>query len=146
MKFYNPFTAIIIHCLFPICIGCSIYTFFRKKSILLFDWYEYMGIIDLILDARQFVNRQEIIYSNFITQSLPDGLWVYAFTYALLMIWRESSNSTLYSIIPLIIALTSEFGQYFNVLSGTFDLIDVITYIAFSLIPIITFKNSIYDK
>ena len=100
MRFYMLLKKITIHCLLPISLGCAIYTFFRKKTILLFDWYEYVGIIDFIIGARQYVNSKDIIYSNFFTQSLRDGLWVYSFTSALLIILNPSNNSIIYSILP----------------------------------------------
>lgn len=145
MKFSPRLKTLMLHCVFPIFIGAGIYTFFRKKSILLFDWYESLGFLDLILSIRYFFNSQENIYSNFFTQSFPDGLWVYAFTYCLLIIWQGRPNSILYSITPLIIALISELGQYLSFVSGTYDKLDVITYIASNLIAITIFKFSNYE-
>ena len=68
--------------------------------------------------------------SSWVLYNLPDGLWTFAFTYALLLIWKkeEGTQALVWVSIPLLLALGFEFGQFFSYLSGSFDIKDVIAY------------------
>lgn len=74
---------------------------------------------------------------------LPDALWAYAFVSVLLIIWKR--------ILPLawvlsvyIISALFELFQYFQLVPGRADIVDIIIYFAFISIGLI--NNSFFKK
>jgi len=111
----------------PVLIGIMIYTFFRVDTLLVFKLYEWLQI-DGVLDYLREITLGWNIPS-FVKYSLPDGLWVYAFTYYLASLWSfdESVGKMKYFImaIPFFLGVGGEVIQiYFNEI-GTFDLYDL---------------------
>jgi hypothetical protein len=132
--FFNVFS--------PILIGGTIYTVYRDKNILLFEWFEQLGVLDFFLDLRLCINPNYSTVSNIFTQNLPDGLWVYSFTSCLLFIWGESKTvyHKMYILIPIIFATVSELGQLYELIAGTFDPIDLFFYFFFAYLAKIIYK------
>lgn len=80
--------------------------------------------------------------------SLPDGLWIFSYTSLVLLIWRNKINRENFfwiAIIPILIIL-SELGQLFNIVPGTFDLIDVLLYSLGAILPILIFTEYLNFK
>ena len=127
----------------PIFLGGLIYTLFRGKNILLFKWYEDVGIFEIIMQIRIYFNPNDMVVSNFLTQNLPDGLWVFSFTSCLLLIWERSASKQkkIYFFIPIFLSILSEFLQLLNIVNGTFDWWDILFYIFFTYLA-----TKIYNK
>jgi hypothetical protein len=68
----------------------------------------------------------------FIIYSLPNGLWVLSGLLLLKTFLKYGKILIFYSIVFIIISLFYEIGQYFNIVSGTFDILDIVTIITFS--------------
>ena len=139
---------IILHSILPIIIGTLIYLFYRKTSLLIFQWIDVINIKQVIISLRELFNPENNIYSNFLTHNLPDALWVYSFTSFLIIIYdiQKNCNMIIIYCIPLIIAITSEVFQLIDLIPGTFDYIDCISYISSSFISIIFFtKIKLYE-
>lgn len=63
--------------------------------------------------------------------SAADGLWLYALLSALSIIWGSSSSRTMrifWLASGVTLAIIHELGQFFRVVSGTFDLADLAAY------------------
>lgn len=75
---------------------------------------------------------------SFILYSLSDGLWTMSLTYILLSIWKNIKQNVLLKItcIAPILGVFMEYLQYYNLMKGTFDIIDIFTIIIFYLITI----------
>lgn len=110
-------------------LGGLVYVIYRDKSLLMFDWFDAIGI-DNEIDGLRRLFQGEGIY-GWVKYSLPDGLWVFSYMFLVDAIWNGSrSISSFIFIYSLpIIALLSEFFQYFGLLPGVFDWIDVASYI-----------------
>jgi hypothetical protein len=144
-KYLVQINFFIFFILFPIILGCLIYMIFRSTNILLFEWFNNLGLLSIAMDIRIFFNEDNIIVSNFITQNLPDGLWVFSFTSSFFLIWGGYSHHKIsYFYIPITLALISEFGQFFGFVVGTFDYLDVIFYIFFTYLAKINYDS--YEK
>jgi hypothetical protein len=81
--------------------------------------------------------------------SLPDGLWVYSFSCALLILWRNNHEMAKYwLLIPFFSGIIIEIAQGLKVFRGTFDIIDLIFSIValLSSILIINYKFNQNDK
>ena len=64
---------------------------------------------------------------NWFIFSLPDALWIYSFSMAMLYIWNGEVNkrSLFWIIIASILGIFGELAQLFG-LVGTFDLMDLL--------------------
>ncbi|MBI5857459.1 MAG: hypothetical protein HZB42_07390 [Sphingobacteriales bacterium] len=113
MKISRSFD-IIVNVLFPLLIGYFIY---------------YAG-------ENGFINPM-------IKNYLPDGLWAYSFTSALLIVWNREIN-IFWIIIAFVAALSIELLQYFGLMPGTADAFDFLMYAIFILTGLLT--NKYYIK
>ena len=123
-------------------IGGLIYVLFRTSSLLMFSWYKTIGLGGILKGLRKSTIPEWILFS------LPDGLWIFSYVSLILLIWKNSvslKNIFWILIIP-ILAIGSELGQFFGVLTGTFDLTDLMLYIFGMTLPFIFFKQSINFK
>lgn len=120
-------------------IGGLIYIGFRDRSLLMFSWFEQLGISDEVVVFRNLV-KSEGVY-GWLKYSLPDGLWVFAYMFLVDAIWNGSKSISSYIFIFSLpgFALLSEFLQYFGLFPGVFDWIDVASY-SFAIILYIIIK------
>lgn len=109
-------------------LGGLIYIGCRDKSLLMFNWFEQLGIIGEIDSFRGFVNSEGVY--GWVKYSLPDGLWLFSYMFLIDTIWNDSKSLCSYIFIyalPLF-ALLSEMLQYWGIFPGVFDWIDVASY------------------
>ena len=109
----------------------------------MFDWFNTLGVSDLISNLRKFslFNSQIPLWIKY---SLPDGLWVYSLTSLMIIIWQDVKSKSKYYWIAssIIIAIVIELGQYLRLIPGTYDILDIILcLIAFSLSFLILYKK-----
>lgn len=76
---------------------------------------------------------------SLLNQYLADGLWAYAFTSSLLLLW-DRKPPLLWLTIALISAISFEWFQYTSIISGTGDLFDIIVYLLFGSMALIINK------
>ena len=114
--------------LLMLCIGGLIYIGFRDESLLMFDWFENIGISHHIKLFRGIFDTEWMC--SWVKYSLPDGLWLIAYMLIIDAIWNGSNSISFYIFIYTLpfFALLSEILQYFGLFSGVFDWIDVICY------------------
>ena len=110
-------------------IGGLIYVGFRDKSLLMFSWFEQLGISGEVDAIRGLLNSEGVY--GWIKYSLPDGLWLFAYMFLVDAIWNGSRaiSSYIFIYIMPVFALLSEFLQCFGLLPGVFDWIDVASYL-----------------
>ena len=126
LKKLNLAKLVFIHCILPIFFGGIIYISFRSLTLRMFDWFDFFGFSEIILDVRELF-REFLFLPNWFYYSLPDGLWTYAFTSSFIIIWGINNPVLKYwLIIPFILSLVPEMLQLFNLFPGTFDLNDLI--------------------
>jgi hypothetical protein len=137
-------------CLFvllPILIGGLIYILFRSDKLLMFYWFKTIGIGQPIRFLRNtdFIKNSNV--PNWIKYSLPDGLWIFSYVSSMILIWnyKISKISVIWIFILPVIAVSSEFGQLFKVVPGTFDINDLAIYLFSTLLPIVLFKYIFID-
>ena len=118
-------------------IGGLIYVGFRDKSLLMFNWFEQLGIIGAI-DAFREIVKSEGVY-GWVKNSLPDGLWLFAYMFLVDAIWNGSKSISSYIFIFSLPfwALLSELLQYFGLVPGVFDWIDIASYLFAILLYVI---------
>ncbi len=68
---------------------------------------------------------------KWVIYSLPDGLWMFSCTSLILNVWNNRLNkqSIVWIISMPAIAILSEFLQLFHLIRGTFDILDIASYL-----------------
>ena len=128
----------IIHIIFPLTIGGIIYISFRSTYLKMFIWFKQIGVGDSVLTLRHQLSGIESILPRWIYLSLPDGLWVYSFTSALLIIWENQfRNAKFWLVFPLLTGIVTEIAQGIKLYPGTFDILDLVFSIIASLLSIV---------
>lgn len=120
---------------FPIVLGVLIYFFYREPS---FNFIKWFGLNEKFTSLSVRVNLVSL--PSWVIYNLPDGLWVFSFTYLVLFIYKfKFSKKTLFFtlFVPIIISLISEIGQYFGFMQGTYDSFDILCYLIGFFLPIL---------
>lgn len=114
--------------LFFLLIGGLIYIGYRSETLLMFKWFECIGISDYIIHFRDICSKYNIPY--FIKYSLPDGLWLLSYMMIIGTIW-DNRNYTYYLFIYIIpfAAISMELIQIIFSSLGTFDILDILSYV-----------------
>jgi hypothetical protein len=125
--------------LFPLLIGGFIYILFRSDVLLMFEWLEKLNIIDEIYSIRKNTLPLKSKLPNWFLFSLPDGLWIFSYVSLILLVWdNKLNNSSIFWILIIPgLAVLSEILQFFDICSGTFDVMDLIFYISGLLTPLL---------
>ena len=112
-----------------LCTGGLIYIGFRNKSLLMFDWFNYLGLTQQIDIFRSKLNSEGVY--GWVINSLPDGLWLFAYMFLVDAIWNGSKSISSFFFIYYLpfLALLSEFLQYIGLVLGVFDWLDVASYL-----------------
>lgn len=118
-------------CVAALLAGCLPYILFRPST--------YIGGM---LNSLKFVNtvRQlcSLYANNFLKYYLPDFMWAFSLGCGLVAIHSPQKKGIIIcSVSAFLCGVTWELLQYFNVLSGTGDIHDVIMYFLASAICII---------
>lgn len=139
MKYKLSYCNYFFNVFLPLVLGCLIYVCFRVESMVMFKWFELLKINNFTSTIRGSTSFIKPFLPNWFLYSLPDGLWIYAFTSALIILWN--GEKTFWILLPLSIGFFLEVGQALNIINGTFDILDLIfTIVAFAL-SILFFKH-----
>jgi|688.fasta_scaffold224167_1 hypothetical protein len=130
---------VFVHCVMPTVFGGMIYVLFRPLSLKMFDWFEFIGLMDSILSMRAACENY-LFLPDWFNYALPDGLWTYAFTSSFILIWENSTGLKYWLAIPLFLSLIPEVLQFFNLLTGTFDWNDLLFQLFGFISSIVYFK------
>jgi len=87
-------------------------------------------------------------FEKWFVNSLPDGLWMFAFTLTLLVIWKAKGIRAMSFWIPfsLLVGVMSEILQKFKFVPGTFDVIGILTSTLFFLIAFSLYSFIAHNK
>ena len=125
---------LIILALLCILVGGAIYLVFRTRTLIMFKFIpmEYIITLNKIRDFLAFSNNN---CSSFLIYNLPTGLWTISYLIVMQLICKGMPPYQRLIWVYLLpsLLLSIEFLQIFSFCHGTFDNIDVLTYI----IPII---------
>lgn len=109
-------------------VGSFIYIGFRSESLLMFKWFEYIGILEYVTIFRDICAKYSL--PHFVKYSLPDGLWLLSYMLIIGTIWQTHNNRPylLFVYTLPVASLIVELLQYFFDRLGTFDLLDILSY------------------
>lgn len=115
----------------PIAIGAIVYLLFRSPQLLVFRWIDALGLLDETMVIRHYLDFMRL--PDAFLYSLPDGLWVYAVTNSMLLIWGGRPPAY-WLFAGLSLAVGGEVGQALSFVPGTYEHLDIIAYfLGFSL-------------
>lgn len=139
----NRITLTIIHCISPLFIGGLLYVLFRSTTLRMFEWFSLVGLDNAIQTTRKSV----FVFKNYLPKwtyfSLPDGLWIYSFTSAILIYWNNDNQKTkLWLLIPFTTGILIEIFQAVKLFPGTYDFLDL----TFSILGLLLSKIIIKHK
>lgn len=123
----NRVFLFVFHVLAPITLGGLIYVRWRNANLLMFQWFRVLGLEGLIGWLRAGAGEASG-WTFWLAYSLPDGLWVYALTALMILLWRDtrSPGKFVWLSLGLIFGAGSELGQLAGFVPGSFDVIDLI--------------------
>jgi len=140
LKMRKKSQNIFFHIIFPLFVGGMIYILFRNENLLMFRWFEFWGLNDLILNIRRLVNGIQLF--EWVLYSLPNGLWIYSLISFMIILWNKKINldNILWFIIIISLGIFWEICQGIEIISGTFDWIDLIFCFVLSVISLFQIK------
>ena len=100
-------------------------------------------IFPLLCGCLVYVISTDFNITSFVKGHLADGLWAYSLISAVLIIWDRKMD-ILWITAIFLLAIFFEFAQYFHLLPGTGDFIDVLVYLTCFVIGI--FLNKYFRK
>lgn len=134
---------IIIGHFLTLSMGVLVYISFRQDTLKMFDWFDRVALSELVSRLRRFTLPMADFFPNWFLYSVPDGLWLFSYLSILLVIWNNkiSKHNVHWLLSVPTIAIVSEIGQWFGIVPGTFDVFDLIFYLAGTVLPILLFTN-----
>lgn len=122
-------------------IGGFIYIIFRPETLIMFSWFDSLGMSNIINKLRNLYGDNSIY--SWVKYNMPAALWLFSYLYVIDAIWTDNKNTILYKSFLLLmpcIAVASEFMQLFRIIPGTYDTMDVVSYI-FAIITFYIINN-----
>jgi len=132
------------HSVIPVFIGGMIYIIYRPDSLIMFNWFKSLGLLNYINELRKSFNYP---ISQLVIYNLPNGFWCYSITYLMIVIWKNkiTKQSFLWIFSGLFIGIFTEFAQLFHFIKGTFDFVDIIVMLVFSIIGFLHLNTKNHD-
>lgn len=114
--------------------GGLVYIVFRRESLLMFNWFYELGLKDIIIGLRQEYGQMNLL--EWVRYNMPAALWLFSYLFIIDSIWEDNNNPKYRFFILILptIAVVSEIMQFFEILPGTFDLLDVAGYLLATLL------------
>jgi len=122
-------------------IGGSIYILWRQDSLTVFAWLKTLGVFKLVRNVRGVFGGVATALPEWVSLSLPQGLWVFSGCMAVHSIWRcpYRWQQRLWMFLILCLSVSGELGQATGLVPGVFDLWDLaIVFIAFLVAQLLT--------
>ena len=127
----------------PLLLGGLIYVIYRADTLIMFSWFHQFRLQGITDAFRSNTFLQKLAIPDWIKFSLPDALWLFSFTYTMLLFWdfTITKQSIVWICLAPVVGLVSELGQLVNIIPGTFDIIDLILLILAAFLPLLSVKN-----
>jgi len=121
--------------------GGFIYIAFRTDTLVMFSWFKALKLNNLIYKVRDQVSGMYI--PNFIKYCLPNALWITSYLFMVDALISVDNNKLFWALILPLIAVVFEILQLWNIIPGTFDFGDLLSYILPTIIYVIHYKHRV---
>lgn len=112
----------------PVILGGAIYILLRPAEPLFFEWIKKIGLGNWLYFLRERTLESTYgILASFI-YSFPNGLWAFAYTFIIVIIWYDYNSRIKYfwlASIPILV-FGFELLQSRHLVSGTFSIPDLV--------------------
>ena len=118
---------VLLHIVFPLCVGGMIYLCFRNDNLMMFVWLEELGILKPLYAIRTHV-PDRIKLPHWVLYNLPDATWMWSLTSFTCYLWKgvAPKKHRLYVGLAVALGLSTEIAQYFALIRGQFDWCDFV--------------------
>ena len=103
-------------------LGGMIYLLWRPESLVMFSWCRSFGILDFVRQMRSAVLFDLPVWFVY---SLPQALWCFSGMCCIHAIWNRKLGERFWIAVIFIGSLSIEVMQFFHVISGSFDAVDL---------------------
>lgn len=117
--------------------GGLVYIIFRSESLLMFQWFQEIGIMEYVERLRLEFGHYNI--HEWVKDCMPAGLWLFSYLFIIDAVWWKEKTVTYKIFLGLlpVLASGSEIMQYYRLLPGTFDIMDICSYFVAILLFIV---------
>ena len=136
----NKYLQILISFISLFC-GGLIYVLFRSEQLIMFQWFDTLGISSYIQNCRIYVANCQMPY--IVKYCLPNALWIISYLFLIDCIINK--HNFFWLLFLPTIAIISEFLQLFMIIPGFFDYLDLLCLL-FPTILFLTLKCIHYEK
>ncbi len=130
----------LLHIFFPLAVGGLIYVLFRTEDLLMFRWFESVGVSGFVKAVRSSFLITDFRYPYWLVFCLPNALWIYSLTSYLILMWKDDRGKLFWFALGPAIGIASEVMQINGLFPGTFDSMDLAFTAVFSFIPFATIR------
>lgn len=111
----------------PLLVGGGVYVFWRSPSLLMFRWFDGLGLAPFVALLRDTVGSVADHVPGWILYSWPDAAWTMSGVMLFAFIWQGSQSNAkhVWILLAPVIAIVSEMAQWLRLLPGTFDPVDL---------------------
>ena len=128
-RYCSSTAELILRVVLPLGLGSLIYLAWRSEDLWVFDWVAAAGGAQRVSTLRAAFDPWLPSLPQWLVFSLPDGLWTFAGTSWIAIIWSGKRRSTpalaWIAVIPAL-AIGGEVGQFCGFVPGRFDLMDLV--------------------
>lgn len=141
MKLITSYILILSFAVLPIFIGFHIYLVNRTSNLLFYEWISIFPSLKYYLLSYRL---NPIIYfsSELIIYSIPTALWAFSFGFLLVYL----SFGINYFLLGCIFVSIFEFGQFIEVMSGTFDFMDLFSSLIGYVLPYLFYRGYLWPR
>jgi hypothetical protein len=132
-------TRLLVTVALPLLAGGLIYLLWRTPDGWIFRAFEQLGLSGAVAAIQQWAGAVKPRLPWWFLYSLPDGLWVFAGTSWMALIWSGSRHrraAALWIALCPALAVGGEVAQLHPAVSGTFALLDLLFYALGALLAV----------
>lgn len=111
-------------------LGGLLYIAFRPYTLLMFSWFEYLGMASVASEFRTLISPYSVFLPSWLVYSAPNGFWTLSFSATMALIWGKlrPSIAVIWSGLLWLVGIFSELMQALKILPGIFDFQDLLAY------------------
>lgn len=131
MSFKRNNLFYILNVLIPLIMGSLIYVFYSP------DTY-FVKALNNFININVF---EPNVITNILKNYFCDFCWCYSLAFAISYIYKESISIIVTIIVPISVGIGLELLQFFKIISGTYDLLDIFSELLACIICYLILKN-----
>lgn len=112
-------------------VGGMIYLMWRPQTLVMFSWCRNIGIWELVRQMRGASASMKDVLPIWFVYSLPQALWCFSGLCCIHAIWNRKAGERFWLSAVLLGSLSIEVMQFFHVISGSFDAVDLYFIVLF---------------